>query len=172
MPPKTKQKPNKVKMDKERPFTDCDEQLKHELKAFRGKIHAELWGDITDILFGPHIFLTEPQIFHLCYLAHANALHTLKDLKNNFQWNWMSDYGHYLNSYTVLTPLSCPLLFQSKMGLASQMPRSWTTKCLPSHQGVVRKESRRDPATNVAAPVVHLAIIVSFVSKYLFPLIN
>ena len=79
---------------------------------------------------------------------------------------------HYSNSYTMLTPLSHPLLFQSKMGLASQMLRSWTTKCLPSHQGAVRKESRRDLATNVAAPVVHLAIIVSFVSKYLFPSIN
>src|SRR5260221_3201715 len=79
---------------------------------------------------------------------------------------------HYLNSYTMLTPLSCPLLFQSKMGLASQMLRSQPTKCLPSHQGVVRKESRRDLATNVAAPVVHLAVIVSFISKYLFPLIN
>src|SRR5258708_38907663 len=78
----------------------------------------------------------------------------------------------YSNSYTMLTPLSHPLLFQSKMGLASQMLRSWTTECLPSHQGVVRKESRRDLATNVAAPVVHLAVIVSFISKYLFPLIN
>src|SRR5258707_7739983 len=79
---------------------------------------------------------------------------------------------HYSNSYTMLTPLRCLLLFQSKMGLASQMLRSWTTKCLPSHQGVVRKESRRDLATNVEVPVVHLAIIVSFVSKYLFPSIN
>ncbi len=29
--------------------------------------------------------LVEPQIFHLCHLAHANALHTLEDLENNFQ---------------------------------------------------------------------------------------
>src|SRR5260370_32998952 len=60
----------------------------------------------------------------------------------------------YLNSYTMLTPLSHPLLFQSKMGLASQMLRSQTTKCLPSHQGEGRQESRRDLATNIAVPVV------------------
>ena len=119
MPPKMKQKPNKVKMDKDCPFTDHDEQLKHELKAFWEKIHAELWGNITNILFGPHIFLTEPQIFHLCHLAHANALHTLEDLENNFQWNWISDYGHALLEliHHVNTPeMSAPISVKDGIG--------------------------------------------------------
>src|SRR5258706_14603393 len=106
-------------MDKDHPFTDHDEQLKHELKAFQEKIHAELWGNITNILFGPHIFLTEPQILHLCHLAHANALHTLKDLENNFRWNWMPDIVvHYSNSYTMSMTLNHPLLSHLMMRLA------------------------------------------------------
>ncbi len=55
-----------------------------------------MWGDITDILFSSHIFLTTPQIIHLCHLAHISTLQTLEDLENNFQWNWMQDYSHEL----------------------------------------------------------------------------
>ena len=95
-PPKTKQKPNKVKIDENHPLMDLDKRLRHELDAFQEKIHAEIWGDVMDFLFGSHVFLTMPQILHLCHLAHANALHTLEDLKNNFWWNWMPDYGHTL----------------------------------------------------------------------------
>ena len=95
-PPKTKQKPNKVKIDENHPLMDLDKRLRHELDAFQEKIHAEIWGDVMDFLFSSHVFLTTPQILHLCHLAHANALHTLEDLENNFQWNWMPDYGHTL----------------------------------------------------------------------------
>ena len=91
-----KQIPNKVKIDKDHPLTNLDEQLKHELDTFQERIHAEIWGDVTNVLFGSHIFLTAPQILHLCHLAHTNALHTLEDLENNFHWNWMPDYSHQL----------------------------------------------------------------------------
>ncbi len=95
-PPKTKRKPNKVKFDEDHLFTKLDKQLEHELDTFREKIHAEMWGDVTDILFSSHIFLTTLQIIHLCHLAHISTPQTLEDLENNFQWNWMQDYGHEL----------------------------------------------------------------------------
>lgn len=91
--PKTQRKPNRIKVNPERPVTALDEKLESELKAFRAKLHAEWWKDTEDWLLGPHIFLNRHQIKQLCHLAHADPLANIDDLKNNFKWNWMDDHG-------------------------------------------------------------------------------
>jgi hypothetical protein len=91
--PKSKRKPNKAKVDPDRPWTPLDAQLESELKAFHVKLHTEWWKDAEDCFLGPTIFLSRHQIQHLCHLSHANALATIEDLQNNFKWNWMEDYS-------------------------------------------------------------------------------
>ena len=91
--PKIQRKPNRIKVNPERPVTALDEKLESELKAFRARLHAEWWKDTEDWLLGPHIFLNRHQIKQLCHLAHTDPLANIDDLKNNFKWNWMDDHG-------------------------------------------------------------------------------
>ena len=94
--PKSKRRPNKVKVDANRPWSALDVQLESELKAFREELHAEWWKDTEDRFLGPQIFLNLDQIHHLCHIAHAKPLVTINDLQNNFKWSWMEDYGSAL----------------------------------------------------------------------------
>ena len=96
-PPRTKHKPNKVKIDASQPLTSVlDLTLQLKLKTFHKELHAKYWGDTEDTLIGPHLFLMDAQIQHLCHLTHANVLWNVNDLYNNFKWNWMPCYGESL----------------------------------------------------------------------------
>ena len=70
-----------------------DSTLRLKLETFCEELHAEYWGDMEDTLIGPHLFLTDAQIEHLCHLTHANVLWDIDDLHNNLKWNWMPHYG-------------------------------------------------------------------------------
>ena len=95
-PQRTKCKANKAKIDASWPLTKLDLTLQLKLKTFCKELHAEYWGDTEDTLFGPHLFLTNAQIQHLCHLTHANTLQNVDNLYNNFKWNWMSHHGQSL----------------------------------------------------------------------------
>src|SRR5260370_30797432 len=95
-PPKMKCKPRRAKIDAQEPLTSLDSTLRPKLETFHEELHAEFWGDMEDMLIGPHLFLTDAQILHLCHLTHANMLRNIDDLSNNFNWNWMSCYGESL----------------------------------------------------------------------------
>src|SRR5260370_7391827 len=95
-PPKTKCKPNKAKIDASRPLTVLNSTLRLKLETFSEELHAEYWGDMEDTLIGPHLFLTDAQIEHLCHLMHANVLRNIDNLHNNLKWNWMPCYGESL----------------------------------------------------------------------------
>ncbi len=74
-PPRTKHRPNKAKIDAHQPLTsELNSTLKLKLETFHKELHAKFWGDMKDTLIGPHLFLTNAQIQHLCHLAHANVL--------------------------------------------------------------------------------------------------
>ena len=91
--PKSVHNPNKIKINEIRTLMPLDAELELRLKEFREKLHAEWWGDQENDLLGPHIFLGRSQIRHLCNLANAEPLITIKELQNNFKWNWMDDHG-------------------------------------------------------------------------------
>jgi len=95
-PPRTKCRPNKVKIDTSQPLTVLDLTLKLKLETFCKELHSEYWGDMEDMLIGPHLFLTNAQILNLCHLTHAGALCNIEDLSNNFKWNWMTHHGEAL----------------------------------------------------------------------------
>ncbi len=98
-PPRTKHRPNKAKIDAHQPLTsELNSTLTLKLKTFHKELHAEFWGDTKDTLIGPHLFLTNAQIQHLCHLMHADVLWDIDDLYNNFKWNWMSCHGESLFS--------------------------------------------------------------------------
>src|SRR5258708_34850844 len=89
-PPRTKCKPNKVKIDASRPLMSAlDLTLQLKLKTFRKDLHEKYWGDTEDTLIGPHLFLMDAQIQHLCHLTHANELCTVDSLCDAFQGDWM-----------------------------------------------------------------------------------
>ncbi len=44
----------------------------------------------------PPSFPHKCSILYLCHLTHAGALQNIKDLSNNFKWNWMTRHGEAL----------------------------------------------------------------------------
>src|SRR5258708_31177146 len=74
-PPRTKCKPNKVKIDASRPLMSAlDLTLQLKLKTFHKELHAKYWGDTEDTLIGPHLFLMYAQIQHLRSEEHTSEL--------------------------------------------------------------------------------------------------
>src|SRR5260370_41707171 len=135
-PPKTKCKPNKAKIDASRPLTVLNSTLRLKLETFSEELHAEYWGDMEDTLIGPHLFLTDAQIEHLCHLMHANMLQNIDNLHNNLKLNWMPCYGESLLCliHTIL-PLSfyldkfgiVPLCFMEQLSSSRVYP-SWVPR--------------------------------------------